>query len=91
MKADVKNKPDSYLQALGRQAGVAMHITSLPGDHGTGDIADSAMTFIDQLVEMNLGVWQILPTGPTAYGDSPYQPLSAFAGNPMFIGLNPLI
>ncbi len=91
MEADINNKPHSYLQQMGRQAGVAMHITSLPGEHGIGDIADSAMNFIDQLGEMNLGVWQILPTGPTAYGDSPYQPLSAFAGNPMFIGLNPLI
>ena len=91
MKENIDYQTDSYLQKMGRQAGVAMHITSLPGAHGIGDIADSAMTFIDQLVEMNLGVWQILPSGPTAYGDSPYQPLSAFAGNPMFIGLNPLI
>ena len=91
MKANIKNKTNSYLQEMGRKAGVAMHITSLPGEYGIGDIADCAMTFVDQLVEMDLGVWQILPTGPTAYGDSPYQPLSAFAGNPMFIGLNPLI
>lgn len=91
MKTNIKDKQDSYLQEMGRRAGVAMHITSLPGEHGIGDIADSAMSFIDQLVELDLGVWQILPTGPTAYGDSPYQPLSAFAGNPMFIGLNPLI
>jgi len=91
MKAKIKSKPDSYLQEMGRKAGVAMHITSLPGEHGVGDIADCAMTFVDQLVEMDLGVWQILPTGPTAYGDSPYQPLSAFAGNPMFVGMNPLI
>jgi len=76
---------------MGRQAGVVMHITSLPGAHGVGDIADSATAFIDQLVKMNLGVWQILPTGPTAYADSPYQPLSAFAGNPIFIGLNLLV
>ena len=84
MKTNINNKPDSYLQEMGRKAVVAMHITSLPGEHGIGDIADCAMTFVDQLVEMDLGVWQILPTGPTAYGDSPYQPLSAFAGNPMF-------
>jgi len=91
MKADVEHKPESYLQAMGRQAGIAMHITSLPGEYGVGDISDSAIEFVDQLVEMNIGVWQILPTGPTAYGDSPYQPLSAFAGNPMFIGMSPLI
>ena len=76
---------------MGRQAGVIMHITCLPGKHGIGDLADSAKTFVDQLVEMDLGVWQILPSGPTAYADSPYQPLSAFAGNPMFVGLGPLL
>ena len=86
----IKNQ-ESYLQAMGRQAGVVMHITSLPGPHGIGDIADCATVFLDQLAEMNLSVWQILPSGPTAYGDSPYQPLSAFAGNPMFIGLDPLV
>ena len=91
MNTNTETKPDSYLQKMGRQAGVAMHITSLPGEHGVGDIADCARNFVDHLVEMELGVWQILPTGPTAYGDSPYQPLSAFAGNPMFIGLNPLV
>lgn len=91
MTAEANNPADSYLQKMGRQAGVSMHITSLPGAHGIGDIAGSAMGFIDRLTEMNLGVWQILPTGPTAYGDSPYQPLSAFAGNPVFIGLDPLV
>ena len=91
MKATNKNKAESYLQKMGRRAGVAMHITSLPGVHGIGDIADCATKFLDQLVEMDLGVWQILPSGPTAYGDSPYQPLSAFAGNPMFVGLNSLV
>ena len=87
----MKKNKKSYLQKMGRQAGVSLHITSLPGPHGIGDIADSAMGFLDQLVEMDLGVWQILPSGPTAYGDSPYQPLSAFAGNPMFVGLGPLL
>jgi len=69
---------------------VGIHISSLPGSQGIGDIADSALSFLDTLVEMNLSVWQFLPTGPTAYGDSPYQPLSAFAGNAMLVGLNPL-
>ena len=76
---------------MGRRAGVCMHISSLPGAHGIGDIADSARTFVDQLVAMDVAVWQFLPLGPTAYGDSPYQPLSAFAGNANLIGLNPLI
>ena len=75
----------------GRQAGVGLHISSLPGPHGIGDIADCALSFLDKLIEMEIGVWQFLPTGPTAYGDSPYQPLSAFAGNELLIGLTPLV
>jgi 4-alpha-glucanotransferase len=81
----------SYFDRKGRQAGVCLHISSLPGSHGIGDIADSALSFLDTLVEMDVGVWQFLPTGPTAFGNSPYQPLSAFAGNAMLIGLTPLI
>ena len=81
----------SYIVRRGRQAGVGMHMSSLPGSHGIGDIADSSLAFLDTLTEMGIGVWQFLPTGPTAYGDSPYQPLSAFAGNAMLVGLTPLI
>lgn len=90
-----KQKPgtaaDSCLLEMGRKAGVLLHFTSLPGQHGSGDIGDAAMAFIDLLGKMGIGVWQFLPTGPTAYGDSPYQPLSAFAGNPLLIGLDPLV
>jgi 4-alpha-glucanotransferase len=75
----------------GKKAGVCMHFTSLAGQYGIGDIGDSALAFVDELVSMNIGVWQFLPTGPTAYGDSPYQPLSAFAGNEMLIGIEPLV
>ena len=82
---------DSCLLDMGRKAGVILHFTSLPGPQGCGDIADAATAFIDLLGEMSIGVWQFLPTGPTAYGDSPYQPLSAFAGNPLLIGLDPLV
>ena len=74
-----------------KKAGVGMHFASLAGPYGIGDIGDSAIAFIDKLVSMNIAVWQFLPTGPTAYGDSPYQPLSAFAGNEMLIGIEPLI
>jgi 4-alpha-glucanotransferase len=84
-------KPDSFIIQMGRRAGIGMHISSLPGEYGIGDIADSSRLFVDQLAEANIGVWQFLPLGPTAYGDSPYQPLSAFAGNANLIGLNPLI
>jgi 4-alpha-glucanotransferase len=91
MDAQIKTQTDSVVLEMGRQAGIGIHVTSLPGDHGIGDIADSALSFIDLLAEMNIGVWQFLPLGPTAYGDSPYQPLSAFAGNVMLLGLNPLV
>jgi len=74
-----------------RQAGVSLHITSLPGPYGIGEIGRHARAFIDRLRDMNLAVWQFLPTGPTAYGDSPYQPLSTFAGNEMLIDIGELI
>lgn len=73
------------------RAGVVMHFTSLPSPYGIGDIGDAAQLFLQQLSKLGIAVWQFLPTGPTAYGDSPYQPLSAFAGNEMLIGLEPLV
>jgi len=79
------------MRATVRQAGVGMHITSLPGPYGIGEIDRHARAFIDRLRDMNLTVWQFLPTGPTAYGDSPYQPLSTFAGNEMLIGIGDLV
>lgn len=82
---------NSFMLQMGRQAGVCLHISSLPGPHGIGDIGDTAHSCLDQLAEMGIGVWQFLPTGPTAYGDSPYQPLSAFAGNAMLVGMEPLV
>ncbi|MEJ2399978.1 MAG: 4-alpha-glucanotransferase [Xanthomonadales bacterium] len=85
------NSKPSVIQQMGRRAGVLMHISSLPGDHGIGDIGDSARAFVDALADMDIGVWQFLPLGPTAYGDSPYQPLSAFAGNANLICLNQLV
>lgn len=74
-----------------RRAGVGIHFSSLPGAYGIGDIADSALSFIATLASMRIGVWQCLPIGPTAYADSPYQPLSAFAGNENLIGIEPLM
>ncbi len=75
----------------GRRAGVSLHITSLPGAYGIGEIGQRAFDFVDAMRQMQLGVWQILPTGPTAYGDSPYQPLSTFAGNELLIDVADLI
>ncbi len=74
-----------------RQAGVCLHLTSLPSNYGIGEIGDAAFAFIDTMKRMNLRVWQFLPTGPTAYGDSPYQPLSTFAGNELLIDTAALI
>lgn len=88
-KNPTTDKPD--VLPAGKTAGVGMHFASLAGPHGIGDIGDSALAFVDTMARMNLDVWQFLPTGPTAYGDSPYQPLSAFAGNEMLIGIAPLV
>ena len=74
-----------------RSAGVCLHLTSLPGRYGIGEIGDAALGFVDTIVGMGLNVWQFLPTGPTAYGDSPYQPLSTFAGNELLIDLGAIV
>ena len=68
-----------------RSSGILLHPTSLPGAYGIGDLGPSAYRFIDFLARSGQTFWQMLPLGPTGYGDSPYQTLSAFAGNPMLI------
>ncbi len=68
-----------------RSAGVLLHPTSLPGKFGIGDLGPDAFRFIDFLKEAGQTLWQVLPLGPTGYGDSPYQCFSAFAGNPLLI------
>ena len=75
----------------GRQAGVCLHITSLPGPYGIGEIGHHARQFVDTMKKMQLDVWQFLPIGPTAYGDSPYQSLSTFAGNELLVDIGDLI
>jgi 4-alpha-glucanotransferase len=74
-----------------RRAGVCLHISSLPGAFGIGEIGGAARDFIGTLQQMGLSVWQFLPLGPTGYGDSPYQPLSSFAGNELLIDVADLI
>ncbi|MEN8113919.1 MAG: 4-alpha-glucanotransferase [Actinomycetota bacterium] len=64
-----------------RSSGVILHPTSLPGPYGVGDIGSEAHRWVDRLAATGTGLWQILPVGPTGYGDSPYQCFSAFAGN----------
>jgi 4-alpha-glucanotransferase len=68
-----------------RRSGILLHPTSLPNSFGIGDLGPSAYRFIDWLVAAGQKLWQVLPLGPTGYGDSPYQAFSAFAGNPMLI------
>jgi 4-alpha-glucanotransferase len=74
-----------------RASGVLLHPTSLPGRFGIGDVGAGAFEFIDALAAAGQRVWQVLPLGPTGYGDSPYQCFSAFAGNPLLISLDALI
>ncbi len=74
-----------------RSAGVLLHMSSLPSDTGIGNLGTGAYRYIDFMESAGLSVWQICPLGPTGYGDSPYQCFSAFAGNPYFIDLEPLV
>ena len=73
-----------------RCAGILLHPTSLPGPFGIGDIGSGARAFVDFLAEAGQSLWQVLPLGPTGYGDSPYASFSAFAGNPLLIDLERL-
>ncbi len=74
-----------------RSSGILLHPTSLPGKYGIGDLGDAAYRFVDFLEATGQTLWQMLPLGPTSYGDSPYQALSAFAGNSLLISLDRLI
>ena len=74
-----------------REAGVLLPITSLPSNYGIGGFTREAYDFIDFLVKSGQSYWQILPMGPTGFGDSPYQAFSSFAGNPYYISLDSLI
>jgi 4-alpha-glucanotransferase len=74
-----------------RSAGVLLHITSLPGPHGIGDFGPDAYRFIDWLQATGQSIWQLLPTTPIGPGNSPYQGVSAFAGNPWLVALEPLV
>ena len=74
-----------------RESGILLSITSLPSKYGIGCFSKEAYEFVDRLKEAGQSYWQILPLGPTSYGDSPYQSFSTFAGNPYFIDLNVLI
>ena len=74
-----------------RSGGILLHPTSLPGPFGIGDLGPRAHQFVDWLAASGCGLWQVLPLGPTGYGNSPYQCHSAFAGNPYLISPDLLV
>ena len=76
---------------LERGAGILMPVSSLPSPYGIGTFGSAAYDFVDFLKKARQKYWQVLPVGPTSYGDSPYQSFSAFAGNPYFIDLDTLV
>ncbi len=74
-----------------RESGILLSVSSLPGEYGIGDFGNEAYQFVDFLHHSKQRYWQILPLGVTGYGDSPYQCISSFAGNPYFIDLDELV
>ena len=74
-----------------RASGLLLHVTSLPSRYGIGDVGPAAIAWIDRLQQAGQCWWQALPLGPTGYGNSPYQPLSSFAGNELVISPDWLI
>ncbi len=78
-------------QEVARGSGILLAVSSLPSEYGIGTLGDAAFHFVDLLVDLKQKYWQVLPVGPTSFGDSPYQSLSAFAGNPYLIDLDQLV
>src|SRR3984957_8698251 len=74
-----------------RSAGIILNPTSLPGPYGVGDLGPTAYAWVDSLASAGQKWWQVLPLGPTGFGDSPYQCFSAFAGNPLLISIDRLV
>ena len=85
------DRPFESKMSFARASGILLHPTSLAGDFGVGDLGPEAFRFVDFLAETGQTYWQILPLGPTGYGDSPYQCFSAFAGNTLLISPEKLI
>ena len=73
-----------------KYAGILLHPTSFPSPYGIGDLGKGAYDFIDFMKRSGLNIWQVLPLGHTGFGDSPYQPFSSFAGQPLIIGIDEL-
>ena len=85
------NKTAATSNVRHRSAGVLLHVTSLPGPYGVGDLGPEARAWVDALARAKQTWWQILPLGPPGAGDSPYQCFSAFAGNPLLISPDDLV
>jgi 4-alpha-glucanotransferase len=83
--------PSSPFERGGRASGLLLHVTSLPSPYGIGDLGPSACAWVDRLAGAGQSWWQALPLGPTGYGNSPYQPLSSFAGNVLLISPDRLV
>ncbi|MFH1897104.1 MAG: 4-alpha-glucanotransferase [Candidatus Desantisbacteria bacterium] len=84
-------KKGRYSMQFSRSSGILLHPTSLPARFGIGDMSIVAYRFVDFLAGSGQKLWQILPLGPTGYGNSPYNSFSAFAGNPLLISLDELV
>jgi 4-alpha-glucanotransferase len=85
------NKESLVNPLKSRSSGVLLHPTSLPGPFGIGDLGPEAYKFVDFLIAAGQSLWQVLPLGPTGYGDSPYACYSAFAGNTLLISPEQLL
>src|SRR5687768_6272931 len=81
---------ESPMKLFSRAGGILLHPSSLPGPYGIGDLGPQAYRFVNWLGSTGCKLWQVLPLGPTGYGDSPYQCFSAFAGNPYLISFEAL-
>ena len=90
-KKEKKAEPNPMYESRPRYAGILLHITSLPGQYGIGDFGSSAYSFADFLSRAGVSLWQILPLGPTGYGNSPYAARSSFAGNELLISPDLLV
>ena len=90
-KYKIDEKGNRIPRRYEREAGILLPISSLPSPYGIGTLGKEAFRFVDFLKAAGQKCWQVLPVGPTGFGDSPYQSYSTFAGNPYFIDLDRLV
>ena len=90
-KYKIDEKGNRIPRRYEREAGILLPVSSLPSPYGIGTLGKEAFRFVDFLKAAGQKCWQVLPVGPTGFGDSPYQSYSTFAGNPYFIDLDRLV